>query len=137
MARLNRQNPPQPAARAVDDAAPVAPLVVEPPFSQSTTTPGRGPAAKKGDRLRVHYIGTMLDGRKFDSSRDRQRPFEFVLGKKQVIKGWEQGVLGMKVGERRKLVIPSSMAYGAMGRPSIPPYSTLVFDVELLAINPP
>jgi alpha-tubulin suppressor-like RCC1 family protein len=122
-------------ASPVPAVAPAQPPV-EPPFSMTTTAPGSGAGAKNGNRLRVHYVGTLLTGTQFDSSRDRGQPFEFVLGRGTVIKGWEQGLLGMKVGERRKLVIPSSMAYGPQGRPGIPPYSTLVFDVELLAIEP-
>jgi FKBP-type peptidyl-prolyl cis-trans isomerase len=103
-----------------------------------TLVPGKGAdLAKSGDRVSVHYVGTLQDGTKFDSSRDRNQPFQFVLGQGQVIKGWDQGVAGMKVGEKRKLTIPPAMAYGAMGRPpKIPPNSTLVFEVELLAINP-
>jgi hypothetical protein len=117
-------------------AAPSAPAGPEPPFSETTLSPGKGAAAKDGDKVRVHYVGTLLSGQKFDSSRDRNQPFDFTLGRGMVIKGWDQGVKGMKAGEKRKLVIPSPMAYGPQGRPGIPPNSTLVFEVELLAINP-
>ncbi|HTQ47542.1 MAG TPA: FKBP-type peptidyl-prolyl cis-trans isomerase [Polyangiaceae bacterium] len=126
------------SAAAVPSAAPQpsAPAAPEPPYSQTTLTPGKGPAAKDGDKVRVHYTGTLLNGTKFDSSRDRNQPFDFTLGKHMVIQGWDQGVAGMKAGEKRKLVIPSPLAYGPQGRPGIPPNSTLVFEVELLAINP-
>ncbi|MGA3119494.1 MAG: FKBP-type peptidyl-prolyl cis-trans isomerase [Polyangiaceae bacterium] len=101
-----------------------------------TLAKGKGTEAKTGDRVRVHYVGTLPDGTKFDSSRDRNKPFDFALGAGQVIKGWDQGVAGMRVGEKRKLLIPPSLAYGARGRPGIPPNSALIFEVELLAINP-
>jgi hypothetical protein len=129
--------PPSAAASAAPSAsAPAAPPAPEAPLSVTTTAQGKGPGAQNGDKVRVHYTGTLTNGTKFDSSRDRDKPFDFVLGKGMVIKGWDQGILGMKVGEKRKLVIPPSLAYGAAGRPSIPPNSTLNFDVELLAINP-
>ncbi len=99
-------------------------------------TPGNGNETKNGDIVSVHYVGTLEDGKKFDSSIDRGKPFTFTLGAGQVIKGWEIGVLGMKVGEKRKLTIPSELAYGVSGvQGLIPPYSTLVFEVELLNVN--
>ncbi len=123
----------QPSASAAPSAAPPPP---EAPLAETTLVKGKGPAAKEGDKVRVHYVGTLSDGKQFDSSRERKQPFEFVLGKGMVIKGWDEGVVGMKVGEKRKLVIPPSLAYGARGRPGIPPNSALTFEVELLAINP-
>jgi FKBP-type peptidyl-prolyl cis-trans isomerase len=97
--------------------------------------PGTGAEAKPGDSVKVHYTGWLKsDGKKFDSSVDRNDPFEFRLGEGAVIKGWDQGVQGMKVGEKRQLVIPADMGYGERGTPdgTIPPGATLVFDVELL-----
>lgn len=97
---------------------------------------GSGEVAEAGDTVRVHYTGWLPSGEKFDSSRDRGEPFQFMLGARRVIEGWDVGVAGMKVGERRKLVIPPSMGYGAAGAGDlIPPNSTLVFDVELLEIE--
>ena len=97
---------------------------------------GAGEEAVAGRTAVVHYTGWLPDGKKFDSSRDRGEPFSFPLGAGQVIPGWDQGVAGMKVGGRRKLVIPSELGYGAQGAPpDIPPNSTLVFDVELLGVQ--
>jgi FKBP-type peptidyl-prolyl cis-trans isomerase len=99
-------------------------------------TVGTGAEAKAGDKVTVHYTGTLLDGTVFDSSKTRGTPFEFTLGAGQVIKGWDEGVLGMKVGGARKLVIPPDLAYGARQVGPIPPNSTLTFVVELLKIEP-
>jgi FKBP-type peptidyl-prolyl cis-trans isomerase len=99
---------------------------------------GTGKEAKSGDAVRVHYTGTLMSGVKFDSSRDRGTPFDFKLGTSAVIKGWDEGVVGMKVGGKRRLVIPQDLAYGEAGSPpAIPPKAGLKFDIELLAVNPP
>ena len=96
---------------------------------------GSGEKAKEGDIISVHYTGNLENGTKFDSSLDRGNPFVFTLGAGQVIKGWDVGVLGMKVGEKRKLTIPSELAYGEEGKSGIiPPDATLVFEIELLDI---
>jgi FKBP-type peptidyl-prolyl cis-trans isomerase FkpA len=95
---------------------------------------GEGPVAKSGDLVSVHYTGWLLDGTKFDSSLDRDRPFEFTIGGGTVIKGWDQGVPGMRPGGQRKLTIPPDLAYGAAGRGDIPPDATLIFEVELIEI---
>jgi FKBP-type peptidyl-prolyl cis-trans isomerase len=97
---------------------------------------GTGTEAISGKSVTVHYVGTLTDGSKFDSSRDRGKGFSFRLGAGQVISGWDQGVAGMKIGGLRKLTIPPKLAYGDQGFPPvIPPGSTLVFEVELLAVH--
>jgi hypothetical protein len=101
-----------------------------------TLKAGTGAEVKKGDTVSVHYVGTLEDGTKFDSSLDRGTPFSFTLGANRVIQGWEQGVLGMKVGEKRKLTVPSDLGYGEAGYPGvIPGNATLIFEVELVGIN--
>jgi FKBP-type peptidyl-prolyl cis-trans isomerase FkpA len=97
---------------------------------------GDGAEARAGQSVTVHYVGTLTDGKKFDSSRDRGQGFSFKLGAGQVIKGWDQGVAGMKVGGLRKLTIPPELGYGDRGFPgAIPPRSTLIFEVELLSVR--
>ena len=112
----------------------------------ATTTPsgliiedinvGEGEAAAPGQTVSVHYTGWLTDGKKFDSSKDRSDPFEFQLGAGRVIKGWDEGVQGMKVGGKRKLTIPPALGYGSRGAGGvIPPDATLVFEVELLGVD--
>ncbi|MFO0956625.1 MAG: FKBP-type peptidyl-prolyl cis-trans isomerase [Isosphaeraceae bacterium] len=97
---------------------------------------GEGPEAKAGDRVSVHYVGTLTNGKKFDSSRDRGQPFQFQLGRGQVISGWDNGVAGMQVGGKRNLTIPPEEGYGSRGAGGvIPPNATLLFEVELLKIG--
>jgi len=99
---------------------------------------GTGEVASRNAKLSVHYTGWLEDGTKFDSSIDRGKPFEFTLGMRQVIPGWDEGVLGMKEGGKRKLIIPPHMAYGKQGAGSvIPPNATLTFEVELISVTPP
>lgn len=105
-------------------------------LTHAVIEPGNGPAVKEGQTAVMHYTGWLKDGgTKFDSSRDRAEPFPVTLGAGEVIKGWDQGIVGMTVGEKRQLVIPSDLAYGPDGRPGIPPNATLVFDVELVEIR--
>ncbi len=100
------------------------------------TTVGTGAEATPGRRVRVHYTGTLMDGTKFDSSKDSNQPFEFVLGSGSVIPGWDEGLKGMKVGGVRQLTIPASMGYKAQGYPPvIPGNAALKFEIELLGVN--
>ncbi len=132
------QPPPASTPAAVvssPSSAASAPQVASAELVKEDIKTGTGPAAKTGDRVKVHYTGTLLDGTKFDSSLDRGEPFEFTLGRGEVIKGWDQGVVGMKKGGKRRLTIPSELAYGKRGMPpKIPPDATLKFEVELKEI---
>ena len=99
-------------------------------------TVGTGASPVRGKQVTVHYTGTLVDGKKFDSSRDRNDPFTFIIGVGQVIKGWDEGIVGMKVGGKRTLYIPYDLAYGENGRPPvIPRKADLVFEVELVTVK--
>jgi FKBP-type peptidyl-prolyl cis-trans isomerase len=115
-------------AEPASETPPVTQLVIE------DVVEGTGAEAKSGDTVVVHYTGTLLDGTKFDSSRDSGNPFQFQLGAGRVIQGWDQGVAGMKVGGIRKLTIPPELGYGGQSIGSIPANSVLLFDVELLEV---
>lgn len=105
-------------------------------FTITDVREGEGAEARVGKVVRVHYTGRLLDGRVFDSSRDRSEPFQFVLGAGRVIAGWEKGLVGMKVGGKRTLLIPPEMAYGKRGAgKAVPPNAALEFDVELLEVK--
>ena len=111
-------------------------LITDSGLKYEDTTVGEGDTAKSGQRVSVHYTGWLENGTKFDSSKDRNMPFDFNLGAGQVIKGWDEGVAGMQVGGTRKLTIPSQLAYGSAGAGGvIPPNATLIFEVELLAVS--
>jgi FKBP-type peptidyl-prolyl cis-trans isomerase len=123
--------PPEP-----DSTPRVRPAAVKDEFKIEDVTPGTGAEAKEGSTVKVHYTGTLKNGTKFDSSLDRKEPFEFTIGKGMVIKGWDQGVVGMKVGGKRKLTIPHELGYGERGSPpKIPGKATLLFDIELIEVK--
>ena len=127
---INAPSTENPVAEGTNPPAQAGELVVE------DVKVGEGAEAKSGSTVTVHYLGTLADGTKFDSSYDRNEPFSFVLGEGKLIPGWEQGIMGMKVGGKRKLTIPPNLAYGANGVPNvIPPNSTLNFEVEMLEVK--
>lgn len=140
--------PAAPAAPGAEAAAPAADATAAPAAPAAggeVTLPGgtkyvdevvgTGAEAVPGKTVSVHYTGTLTDGTKFDSSRDRNEPFNFPLGGGRVIKGWDEGVAGMKVGGKRKLTIPPTQGYGEQDMGKIPPNSTLLFDVELMGVE--
>lgn len=96
---------------------------------------GTGESPTTGRNVTVHYTGMLENGTKFDSSVDKGQPYTFRIGTGTVIKGWDEGLMTMRVGGKRRLIVPAKLAYGAAGRPGIPPNSTLIFDVELLGVN--
>ena len=121
---------------ASEDTCSHAAVTLDDGLKYEDTECGTGPEAASGDTLTVHYIGKLENGKKFDASRDHGQPFTFPLGAGQVIKGWDEGLVGMKAGGKRTLTIPPDLGYGATGSPPvIPPNATLIFEVELLSID--
>jgi FKBP-type peptidyl-prolyl cis-trans isomerase FkpA len=144
VAQTGKSTPQKPAAKAATKAAP-SPTPTQVTGKPKTTASdveywdikvGSGKTAVDGKKLTMHYTGWLTNGKKFDSSYDRDQPFEFVLGARQVIKGWDEGVAGMKVGGKRQLKIPAAAGYGSRGAPPvIPPNAVLIFDVELVDVK--
>lgn len=135
---LSAQSRPKPAARQPATAweAKGEPVTTRSGLQYWDLAPGNGFEALRGKRVKVHYSGYFTNGQKFDSSVDRNEPLEFRVGEGEVIRGWDEGVVGMKIGGKRKLRIPPHLAYGADGMPgAIPRNATLTFDVELLAVQ--
>lgn len=124
-----------PAQKPRAPHTPQAPVTHPSGLVTQILAPGEGDEAKQGDKVTVHYVGTLADGTKFDSSRDRDQPFSFWVGKGMVIDGWDEGLLGMREGEVRKLTVPAKLGYGSQEKKGIPANSTLVFEVELLDIR--
>lgn len=125
----------KPTGPATAAAHPVGEEYTTPAGLKITDLPRDDPPAKAGDTVQVHYTGKLTDGTVFDTSLNRGAPFEFVLGGGRVIKGWDEGIVGMRVGDKRRLVIPPDLAYGPNGQGPIPANATLVFDVQLVWIR--
>ncbi len=135
--------PAQPAPAPATAGIPAVPAGAQAPVTTASGLTyqdfvvGTGAQPSPGKMVTVHYTGWLTNGTKFDSSRDRGQPFGFTIGQGQVIRGWDEGVMSMKVGGQRRLTIPAALGYGANGAGGvIPPNATLVFDVELLAVSP-
>ena len=134
------ESPSAPQGKATPSVTPAsasnAPRTTASGLIIETLATGSGPAAKSGDKVNVHYTGWLTNGTKFDSSRDRNEPFNFRLGAGQVIPGWDEGVAGMQPGGKRRLTVPAQLAYGSRGAGGvIPPNAVLIFEVELLTIQ--
>jgi len=142
--QTEQKKPAAPTAATASKAAPADAKAAPEPKTVTTLSGlkyqdlvvGKGPVPKRGNKVMVHYTGWLTDGKKFDSSVDRNQPFTFALGRGEVITGWDEGVATMHVGGKRKLTIPPGLAYGAKGYPgAIPPNATLIFEVELLGFQ--
>lgn len=132
-----KQEQPKTNAQVADPTSTPIPITSVNELKIQDVTEGQGEAVKSGDKVEVNYLGTFLSGEKFDSSYDRNQTFSFTVGAGAVIKGWDQGLVGMKAGGKRILLIPSDLAYGQRGSPgAIPPNTPLKFEIELVSINP-